>query len=54
MIALVSYDQAQHAGASGWSFLYWDCIGAYVIQGDQYDALTAVETTGSTSAAAAC
>jgi rhombotail lipoprotein len=23
VIALVSYDQVQHAGASGWSFLYW-------------------------------
>ena len=33
VIALVSYDQVQHAGASGWSFLYWTGIGAYVIQG---------------------
>lgn len=45
VIALVSYDQVQHAGASGWSFLYWTGIGAYVIEGDQYDVLTAVETT---------
>jgi len=43
-IALVSYDQVQHADASGWSFLYWTGIGAYVIQGDRYDVLTAVET----------
>lgn len=43
-IALVSYDQVQHADASGWSFLYWTGIGAYVIEGDRYDVLTAVET----------
>jgi rhombotail lipoprotein len=44
VIALISYDQVQHAGASGWSFLYWTGIGAYVIEGDKYDVLTAVET----------
>jgi rhombotail lipoprotein len=44
VIALVSYDQVQNAGATGWSFLYWTGIGAYVIKGDQYDVLTAVET----------
>jgi rhombotail lipoprotein len=44
VIALVSYDQVQNAGATGWSFLYWTGIGAYVINGDQYDILTAVET----------
>jgi rhombotail lipoprotein len=45
VIALISYDQVQHSGASGWSFLYWTGIGAYVIEGDQYDVLTALETT---------
>jgi len=45
VIALISYDQVQHAGATGWSFLYWTGIGAYVIEGDKYDILTAVETT---------
>jgi rhombotail lipoprotein len=44
VIALISYDQVQHSGASGWSFLYWTGIGAYVIEGDRYDVLTAVET----------
>jgi rhombotail lipoprotein len=44
VIALVSYDQVQNAGASGWSFLYWTGIGAYVIEGDQYDVLTMVDT----------
>jgi rhombotail lipoprotein len=45
VIALISYDQVQHSGASGWSFLYLTGIGAYVIEGDRYDVLTAVETT---------
>ena len=45
VIALVSFDQIQNAGATGWSFLYWTGIGAYTIQGDQYDILTSVETT---------
>jgi rhombotail lipoprotein len=44
VIALVSYDQAQFSGASGWSFLYWTGVGAYVVEGDKYDVLTAVET----------
>ena len=44
VIALVSYDQVQHADASGWSFLYWTGVGAYVIEGDRYDVLTALET----------
>jgi len=43
-IALVSYDQVQHADATGWSFLYWTGIGAYAIDGDQYDILTVVDT----------
>ena len=45
VIALVSFDQVQNAGATGWSFLYWTGIGAYTIEGDQYDILTAVEAT---------
>ena len=45
VIALVSFDQVQNAGATGWSFLYWTGIGAYVVDGDQYDILTSVETT---------
>jgi len=44
VIALVSYDQVQNAGETGWSFLYWTGIGAYVIEGDQYDVLTVVDT----------
>jgi rhombotail lipoprotein len=45
VIVLVSFDQVQNAGATGWSFLYWTGIGAYVIDGDRYDILTTVETS---------
>jgi rhombotail lipoprotein len=44
VVALVSFDQVQNAGPTGWSFLYWTGLGAYIINGDQYDILTAVET----------
>ena len=43
-IALVSYDQVQHADATALSVLYWTGIGAYIIPGDRYDVLTVVET----------
>lgn len=43
-IALVSYDQVQHADASPASLLYWTGIGAYIVPGDRYDVLTVVET----------
>ncbi len=45
VVALISFDQVQNAGATGWSFLYWTGLGAYVIDGDQFDILTAVETS---------
>ncbi len=44
VIALISYDQVQYAGANKWSFLYWTGVGAYLVEGDQYDVMTAVET----------
>jgi rhombotail lipoprotein len=44
VIALISYDQVQYAGANKWSFLYWTGVGAYLVEGDKYDVLTAVET----------
>lgn len=44
VIALVSYDQVQYAGSNRWSFLYWTGVGAYLVEGDQYDILTALET----------
>jgi len=45
VVALISYDQVQHANANGWSFLYWTGVGAYVIEGDRFEVLTAVECT---------
>lgn len=45
VVALISFDQVQNAGATGSSLLYWTGVGAYVISGDQYDILTAVETS---------
>ncbi|MEY4751780.1 MAG: hypothetical protein RIQ60_3994 [Pseudomonadota bacterium] len=42
-IALISYDLVQHADSSGWSFLYWTGVGAYVIEGDRFEVLTAVD-----------
>ncbi|MDO9073767.1 MAG: rhombotarget lipoprotein [Rubrivivax sp.] len=44
VIALISYDQVQFSGANSWSFLYWTGIGAYLVEGDKYDVMTAVET----------
>ena len=31
VIALISYDQAQSSGDTGWSFAYWTIVGAYVV-----------------------
>lgn len=45
VVALISFDQVQNSGANGSSLLYWTGVGAYVISGDQYDILTAVETS---------
>jgi len=45
VVVLVSFDQVQHAGANRWSFLYWTGVGAYVVEGDQYDILTALEVS---------
>jgi rhombotail lipoprotein len=44
VIALISFDQVQFSGANRWSFLYWTGVGAYFVEGDQYDVMTAVET----------
>jgi rhombotail lipoprotein len=33
----------QHADSSGWSFLYWTGVGAYLVEGDRFDVLTAVD-----------
>lgn len=45
VVVLVSFDQVQHAGANRWSFLYWTGVGAYLVEGDQFDILTALEVS---------
>ncbi|MFM7505095.1 MAG: rhombotarget lipoprotein [Rubrivivax sp.] len=45
VVVLVSFDKVQHAGANRWSFLYWTGVGAYLVEGDQYDILTALEVS---------
>lgn len=45
VVALISYDQVQNAGATESSILYWTGVGAYLISGDKYDILTSVETS---------
>lgn len=45
VVVLISFDQVQNAGARGSSLLYWTGVGAYFVEGDQYDILTAVETS---------
>ena len=42
VIALISYDLVQHADSTGWSFLYWTGVGAYLVEGDRFEVLTAV------------
>lgn len=45
VMALVSYDQVQFNDTNALSFLYWTIIGAYVIQGDQYDVQTMLDAS---------
>ena len=44
VMALVSYDQIQFNDANKLSLLYWTIAGAYMIQGDQYDTQTMLDT----------
>ena len=45
VIALLSYDQVQFNDTNALSVLYWTIIGAYIIQGDQYDIQTMVDAS---------
>jgi len=45
VMAMVSYDQVQFNDSNALSFLYWTIIGAYVIQGDQYDVRTMLDVS---------
>jgi rhombotail lipoprotein len=43
IVALLSYDQVQFTDSNKLSLLYWTIVGAYVINGDQYDIQTMVD-----------
>lgn len=43
LVVLLSYDQVQFNDARALSVLYWTLVGAYVIEGDQYDVHTLMD-----------
>jgi len=43
VIALVSYDQVRFNDTNRLAVLYWTVVGAYLIEGDQYDVQTMVD-----------
>jgi rhombotail lipoprotein len=45
VVALLSYDQIQFNDTNFLSVLYWTIVGAYIIQGDQYDVQTLVDAS---------
>lgn len=45
VIALLSYDQTQFTEKTRSSMWYWTLIGAYLVEGDQYDVHTMIEAT---------
>ncbi len=45
VVTLISYDQVQFSDSNRLSLLYWTIVGAYVINGSQYDVSTLVDAT---------
>lgn len=45
VVTLISYDQVQFSDNNRLSLLYWTIVGAYVINGSQYDVSTLVDAT---------
>jgi rhombotail lipoprotein len=43
VVALLSYDQVRFHDTNGLAVLYWSIVGAYFIQGDQYDVQTLLD-----------
>lgn len=43
IMAMVSYDQVHFADSNSLSFLYWTIIGAYVVNGNEYDIKTMLD-----------
>lgn len=45
LMALVSYDQVQFTDSNRLSVLYWTIVGAYIINGNQYDVQTMLDVS---------
>ena len=45
VVTLLSYDQVQFNDSNRLSLLYWTIVGAYLINGDQYDVNTLVDAS---------
>lgn len=45
VVALLSYDQVQFNDANRLSVLYWTIVGAYIINGDEYDTHTLLDAS---------
>lgn len=45
VVALLSYDQVQFSESNRLSLLYWTLVGAYVVNGSQYDVNTLVDAS---------
>jgi rhombotail lipoprotein len=45
IMAMLSYDQVQFTDSNSLSLLYWTIIGAYVVNGNQYDVHTMVDVS---------
>lgn len=45
VVTLLSYDQVQFNDSSRLSLLYWTIVGAYLVNGDQYDVNTLVDAS---------
>lgn len=45
LMAMVSYDQVRFNDGNSLSFLYWTIIGAYVVNGNQYDIRTMLDVS---------
>ena len=45
VVALLSYDQVRFNDTNGLAVLYWTVVGAYFIQGDQYDVQTLLDAS---------
>lgn len=43
IMALVSYDQVQFTDSNSLSFLYWTIVGAYVVNGNEFDVKTLLD-----------